>query len=162
MARRPAAIDATDRLDQNVTVWIEVTQQDMPAFVAEAFDKLMGYGADIVVTHAAPAGMLCLHAPGGRLPKHFLQRLFQVEQSGAGLASGCAETSTRHRRLKSLAGSSDWVKVKRKGAIPAERSSVDSEEHLVPPKSVAECSPHLRQRDPQGYSAGLQGQSPLH
>lgn len=76
------AIDAADRLDQNVTVWIEVTQPDMPPFVAEAFDKLTGYGAGIVVTHATPAGVLCSHPPGEPLPSQFRKRLAQASRTG--------------------------------------------------------------------------------
>ena len=76
------AIDAVDRLDQNVTVWIEVIQTEMPAFVAEAFDKLAGYGAGIVVTLATPAGVLCSHPPGGQLPQQFLERLAKASRTG--------------------------------------------------------------------------------
>lgn len=76
------AIDAADRLDQNITVWIEVTQPDMPAFVAEAFDKLTGYGAGIVATLATPAEVLCSHPPGGQLPQQFLERLAKASRAG--------------------------------------------------------------------------------
>ena len=76
------AVDAADRLDQNVTVWIEVTQPDMPSFVAEAFDKLTGYGAGIVVTLATPVGVLCSHPPSGPLPREFLERLAKASRAG--------------------------------------------------------------------------------
>lgn len=77
-----AAIDAANRMDQNVTVWIEVTQPGMPLFVAEAFDRLAGYGAGIVVTQVSPAGMLCSHPPGGALPQQFLERLAKASRTG--------------------------------------------------------------------------------
>ena len=76
------AIDAADRLGQNVTVWIEVTQPDMPPFVAEAFDKVAGYGAGIVVTQTSSAGILCSHPPGGQLPQQFLERLAKASRAG--------------------------------------------------------------------------------
>ncbi|MDQ0570568.1 hypothetical protein QFZ42_002402 [Variovorax paradoxus] len=76
------AIQAASRSKPNVTIWIEVTQPEMPPFVAEAFDKLAGYGAAMVVTHVTPKGMLCSHPPGEQLPLQFLERL--VRASGTG------------------------------------------------------------------------------
>lgn len=75
------AIDAANRSDQGVTVWIEVTRPEMPSFVADALDRLAGYGAGIVVTHATPAGMLCSHPPGGQLPQQFLDRLIKASRA---------------------------------------------------------------------------------
>lgn len=77
-----AAIDAANRFEQNVTVWIEVTVRGMPLFVAEALDRLAGYGAGIVVTQTSPTGILCSHPPGGRLPQEFLERLAKASRSG--------------------------------------------------------------------------------
>lgn len=75
-----AAIDAADHLDENVTIWLEVTQSKMPPFVAEALDELAGRGAGIMVTHTAPAGIRCSHAPGGQLPLQFRERLARASR----------------------------------------------------------------------------------
>jgi hypothetical protein len=77
-----AAIDAANHLDLNVTVWIEVTQPRMPLFVAEALDRLAGYGAAIVITHASWDGILCSHPPGRQLPRTFVERLARASRAG--------------------------------------------------------------------------------
>jgi hypothetical protein len=77
-----AAIDAAHHLDLNVTVWIEVTQPRMPLFVAEALDRLAGYGAAIVITHASLNGILCSHPPGRQLPRTFVERLARASRTG--------------------------------------------------------------------------------
>jgi hypothetical protein len=76
------AIEAAHRSKPNVTVWIEVTQPDMPPFVAEALDKLAGRGAGIVVTHATPDAMHCSHPPGGQLPPELHARLAKASRAG--------------------------------------------------------------------------------
>lgn len=76
------AIEAAHGSKPNVTVWLEVTQPDMPRFIAEALDRLAGCGAGIVVTHATPEAMHCSHPPGAQMSPEFHARLAKASRAG--------------------------------------------------------------------------------
>lgn len=62
----------------STTVWLDVTGDQIPAFVTEAIERCVGFGLGLVVTH----GQSCSHLPGLELPGSLLSALDRAQRGG--------------------------------------------------------------------------------